>query len=145
MARGVPKEVVEKLRAVPLFSSCSTPELRMIASLGTQLHEHVGQTLITQGEFGSEFFLVLEGEASCLIDGKKVATFAPGDYFGELALLSRVPRSATVVVDSDMNVLVMSAKEFYSMLDDSPGVVQKMLGRLAERVRVLETEHSHQH
>ena len=145
MVRGIPRGLIDMLRGVSLFWNCSAAELREIATLGTQVNIPAGHTLTKQGEPGSEFFLVVEGRASCFIDGKKVATFGPGEYFGELALLSRVPRSATIVADTDMEVLVLSVREFATLLNDNPRVSKKMLERLAERIRVLETSQSHSH
>jgi CRP/FNR family transcriptional regulator, cyclic AMP receptor protein len=143
VARGIPREVIEMLRAVPLFSACSTPELRAIAALGSRVIVEPGSLLTIEGRLGSEFFLVMSGTASCRVENKLVATFGPGDYFGELALLSRAPRSATVTADTQMDLLVLSVQEFTSMLDASPRVATKMLGRLADRIRTLESHVSH--
>jgi CRP-like cAMP-binding protein len=131
------------LRRVPLFSSCSTAELRSIAGLGTPVHVPAGRALTVQGKSGSEFFLIESGQASAAVDGKKVAEFGPGDFFGELALLGRTPRAATVTADSDMELVVLSALEFRSLLEDNHRVAMKMLGLLAERVRVLENVPTH--
>ena len=79
MGRGVPKGVIEMLAAVPLLSACSKEELRQFAGLGTPVKLKDGAVLTEQGRSGSEFFLVLDGEARCLADGAVVATFGPGD------------------------------------------------------------------
>jgi CRP/FNR family transcriptional regulator, cyclic AMP receptor protein len=134
----VPRQVIDTLRSIPLFSSCSEAELRAIAALGTSVHVHEGRVLTTQGRSGSEFFLVRSGTASCLIDGEPVAEFGPGDFFGELALLGQTPRTATVTADGDMELIVFSSREFASLLQDSHQVAMSMLRRLADRVHVLE-------
>ncbi len=138
MRSGVPQHVIEMLRAVPLFSDSSPAELRSIAQLGTAIAVHEGRVLTTQGRPGSEFFLIVSGRASCTIDGEQVAELGAGDFFGELALLSGEPRSATIVADSEMEVIVFSAREFSTLLADSQPVATQMLGRLADRVSVLE-------
>ncbi len=143
MSRGVPRQVIDMLRAVPLFSACTLAELRMIANLGTQITVPAGTQLTVQGKPGSEFFLVIDGKAICVIDGRKVADFGPGDFFGEMALLTKGPRSATITAMSDMELLVLSPAEFVSLLDDSPRVAVKMLGRLADRIRALESAPTH--
>ena len=130
--------MIEMLRAVPLFETCSMAELRAIAALGTQTHVRSGEVLTTQGKRGSEFFLVIAGRASCEIDGDIVAELGPGEFFGELALLTGAPRAATVTAESELEVLVLSRREFRTLLAESHRVTMKMLERLAERVRVLE-------
>jgi CRP-like cAMP-binding protein len=134
--------VIEMLRDVPLFETCSTPELRAIAALGTQTPVRSGEALTTQGKPGSQFFLVIAGRASCDVDGDTVAELGPGEFFGELALLSGAPRAATVTAESELEVLVLNRREFRSLLAESHRLTMKMLERLAERVRVLEEAHT---
>jgi CRP/FNR family transcriptional regulator, cyclic AMP receptor protein len=141
--RGVPRQVIEMLGAVPLFSACTKEELRAIASLGTEVNVRAGAVLTTQGTPGSQFFLVINGEALCDVDGRTVAKFGAGDFFGEMALLTKAPRSATVTATSDMTLLVLSPAEFASLLDDSPRIALNMLERLADRIRVLESVPTH--
>ena len=142
MARGVPKAVIEMLRAVPLLSACSTAELRDVANLGTQLPMPDGRVLIEQGKPGREFFLLTAGKARCLVDGIEVAQFGPGDFFGEMALLERGPRQATVVVDGPAEVLVLDGREFDRLLDTAPSIARKLLKAVAERERANATVHS---
>ncbi|HKH89075.1 MAG TPA: cyclic nucleotide-binding domain-containing protein [Acidimicrobiales bacterium] len=133
MTPGIPSAVLEQLSQVPLFAACSRRDLRAIATLGTQLELRAGSVLTTEGEPGSEFFLVRAGAARCVRNGRKVATFGPGDFFGETALLTNAPRTATVTVVSDMTVIVFSRREFSSLLNSSPQIARKLLKALAER------------
>jgi CRP/FNR family cyclic AMP-dependent transcriptional regulator len=143
MVRGVPKAVIDMLHAVPLLSACSTRELRAVANLGTQLPVDDGRVLIEQGKPGREFFLLTSGKARCLVDGTEVARFGPGDFFGEMALLERGPRQATVVVvDGPAEVLVLDGREFDHLLDASPSTARKLLKAVAERERANATIHS---
>ena len=143
MARGIPKEQLEMLSRVPLFSACTDKELRAVASLGTSIDVAAGKELTKQGDRGAEFFLVLDGQATCRINGKKVATYGPGEQFGEMALLDRGPRTATVTADTPMRLLVISAQEFGGLLAEAPSIARKMLITVATRLREAEKNPSH--
>lgn len=139
MARGVPADVLDRLAKVPLFAACSRQELRRIASLGTEVRVGPDTELTRQGEPGSEFFLIRSGEARCVKNGRTVDRFGPGDFFGELALLTKRPRNATIVTNTDTVVRVFDRREFSSLLDDAPAIARKVLTALAER----QTPNSH--
>ena len=144
MAQGIPKVVLEKLHAVPLFSGCNAKELRQIANLGARLNVRDGTVLTKQGKPGREFFLLLDGAARCLVDGNQVTTFGSGDFFGEMALLDRGPRHATVVAEGPIEVLVLYAGEFGRALfgafgDSSPDRWGRTLIQRAERARANAT------
>ena len=134
MRSRIPKEQIDLLKAVPLFSSCSQHELRAIAQLGTPVEAEKGAFLTEDGHPGREFFLVLEGKASCRVNGREVRRFSPGDYFGELALLHGGLRTADVIAATPMELLVLDAREFRSMLTTTPSIGIKMLAHLAERL-----------
>lgn len=143
MRHRIPKQQIDLLKEVPLFSGCSQGELRTIAQLGTPISVEKGTVLTEQGTVGREFFLVLEGIASCRIGKRQVAEFTPGGYFGELALLQGGIRTANVVAETDMELLVLDAREFRSMLVATPGISLKMLARLAERLAEADADYSH--
>lgn len=134
MRGGIPKQQIELLKAVPLFSSCSQDELRAIARLGTKIEVEEGALLTEKGKRGNEFFLVLDGVASCRVGRREVRRFGPGQFFGELALLYGGIRSADVVATSEMKLLVLDSREFRTMLTTTPYVGVKMLANLAERL-----------
>jgi len=134
MRGRIPKQQIDLLRAVPLFSSCSQNELRTIAQLGSQIYPEAGTVLTKRGKIGREFFLVLEGIAACLIDQREVRRFGPGEFFGEMALLSGGVRTADVVAMSEMVLLNLDAREFRTMITTSPEIGIKMLANLAERL-----------
>lgn len=136
MLHRVPNEVIEELHAVPLFSGCSKTELRQIARLGTEATVPDGKVLTEQGKPGSEFCLIRSGRAKCLVDGAEVAEFKAGDYFGEMALLDRGPRHATVIADGPVELLVLDAAEFRALLDSSPSITKKLLFAFAARQRM---------
>jgi len=135
MPGGVPKKVVEMLGQVPLFSACTKSELRTIAGFGTRVPIPDGKMIIEQGKRGFEFFLIVSGKARCLVDDVQVATFGPGDFFGEMALLDRGPRHATVIAQGPVEVLVLDSREFDSLLEASPSIAKKLLVAFATRER----------
>lgn len=127
MADRIPRQVLERLGAVPLFSECNKAELRGIARLGTELALPASSVLTRQGKRGYEFFLLLDGNVRVLVDDKSVARLSSGDFFGEMALLDHGPRRATVIADGPVRVLVLSAREFDSLLDSWPAIARKVL------------------
>jgi CRP-like cAMP-binding protein len=145
MASGVRQQATELLQKVPLFHHNSKEEVQSIAHLGTEVQADAGQVLTEQGRTGKEFFLVVEGEARCSIDGTEVARFGKGDFFGELSLLSDAPRSATIVAETPMTLLVLDSREFAAMLQDNPQIALKMLHRMADRIRELDRSLTHTH
>jgi len=130
------------LASVPLLSGCNKKELRQIVNLGTKVKVRDGEVLTKQGRPGREFFMVLDGKAQCLVDEAKVASFGPGDYFGEMALLDQGPRHATVIAEGPMNVLVLESREFWALLERAPSISKKLLVTLAQRERANATIHS---
>ena len=142
MRNRIPKEQIEFLRAVPLFSACTGSELRSIAQLGTPVPAAEGDYLTRQGAAGREFFLVLDGVASCRVRKKEVRRFRVGSYFGELALLHGGMRGADVVAVSPMELLVFDAREFRSMLAMTPNISVKMLAYLAGRLAETDAQYT---
>lgn len=142
MRSRIPKEQIDLLKAVPLFSSCSQGELRTIATLGTPIDVAEGTCLTERGQPGREFFLVLGGEASCKVGRKEVARFSTGGYFGELALLHGGIRAADVVAVTPMELLVFDAREFRSLLMTTPNIGVKMLAHVAERLQEADAQYT---
>jgi CRP-like cAMP-binding protein len=138
----IPKHQIDLLKAVPLFSGCSHGELRSIAQLGSPVLVDKGELLTARGSAGREFFLVLSGIASCRLGKREVAEFTRGGYFGELALLQGGVRTADVVAETDMELLVLDAREFKAMLMTTPAIGVKMLARLAERLAEADSHYS---
>ena len=143
MRSRIPKEQLEHLSKVPLFSGCTQHELRAIAQLGTPVDAEEGVVLTQQGKPGREFFLVLDGVASCRVGSKEVKRFRPWGYFGELALLHGGIRTADVVAITPMELLVFDAREFRSMLTTTPSIGVKMLANLAERLTEADAQYTH--
>ena len=126
---------IDHLQQVPLFAACSRKDLQLVARRAEDVRVSAGKALVTEGETGHEFFVILEGAAKVSKQGRKVAQLGPGDSFGELALLEKAPRNATVVADSDMELVVLGQREFAGLIDEVPGFARKLLAGMAHRLR----------
>ena len=131
-------EYLDHLSGIRLFSACNRKELQKIAKGSDELKVEAGKVLTEQGRSGHEAFVIVSGEAAVEVNGKRLATLGPGAHFGELALLDGQPRTATVTATTDMTVLVISQREFFSLLDEVPGLARKVLTTMAGMVRDLD-------
>jgi CRP/FNR family cyclic AMP-dependent transcriptional regulator len=130
----------ERLAHVPLFQKLDKKHLRKISSLATQIDVPAGKELTREGAYGNEFIIVLEGQADVRIGDQVVATRGPGDYFGEIALLSNRPRTATVVATTPMKIEVIGRREFQTMIADNPDVAAELLAAVADRLAELDSQ-----
>lgn len=122
------------LRKVPLFAGCSKAELRELALAADELDLREGRALTREGSPGREFFVLVEGTARVSRRGRTVAELAVGDWFGEIALLTRAPRTATVTATSPVRVLVLTDRAFRRALESAPSIGVKVLASLGERL-----------
>lgn len=129
---------LDHLANVPLFSSCSKKELQLLGQLCDETTIKAGKVLVKQGSVGYECYVIVEGEAKVERNERVITTIGPGSYFGELALLDKGPRSATVSALTDMTVLVMGPREFATALDRIPGLSMKVMTGLARRLRDMD-------
>lgn len=130
--------VADQLAAVPLFNACSKKELGLIAKAATDMSFPDGTVLMTQDETAREAFILTEGTVVVKRNGRKVAELGPGTFLGELGLLDRGPRTATVVAQGQVEALVLGPREFTGLLDEVPTLSHKLLRALAARVRELD-------
>ena len=138
MRKRVPRSVLAGLRNLPLFSKCTNRQLKRLAALGTPVPIEAGREVTVAGEPGSEWFVVVSGTASCRVRGGEVATFGPGDFFGELSLIDGSTRSASVVADTPMRLLDFNRGEFGTLLEVAPSVALMMLTAMAARMRATD-------
>src|SRR5205085_10747481 len=120
-------QYLDHLAKVPLFSALSKKELQTIARASDDVGVPKGKILVEEGKPGHEFFLILDGNASVKRGKREIAKLGVGQYFGELALLDRGPRSASVVAKDDMEVLVLGQREYAGVIDEVPTLSQKLL------------------
>jgi CRP-like cAMP-binding protein len=125
---------VELLRGLPLFELCSKRDLRRIAALAEERTIESGTELIREGEPGTVFFVVVDGEVDVRRRGRRVARLGASSFVGEIALLSRSPRTATVVAATPLRVLAISGRDFVELLDTLPELWLKVARTLADRV-----------
>lgn len=128
-------QYLSSLAEVPLFSALSQRDLGRIARLGEEVEVEPGTRLVDEGATGDQFFVILRGKAKVTRRGRRVASLARGESFGELSLLDRGPRTATVTAETRMELLVLGQREFSGLLDDAPGFSRKLLAGMARRLR----------
>jgi CRP/FNR family transcriptional regulator, cyclic AMP receptor protein len=119
---------------VPLFAHCSKRELAQVAALADEIDLREGKELTKEGAPGREFFVLVEGEADVLKNGRRVNKLGAGDFFGEIALVHQAPRTATVKATAPVRALVVTERNFRRLLEESPEIQRKVLAALAERV-----------
>jgi CRP/FNR family transcriptional regulator, cyclic AMP receptor protein len=124
--------------SVPLFADCSKKELRMLCRTSVVEHRAAGATLVTQGEPGANAFVLLQGTCRVLRNGRRVGEIAAGGVVGELSMLNRAPRNASVIADTPLEVAIIERRDFLALLESSPSISRKMLERLAARVQELD-------
>jgi CRP/FNR family transcriptional regulator, cyclic AMP receptor protein len=125
---------------VSLFSACSHRELLAIAAHTREIRVPSGTDLTVEGESGDEFYVLAEGLAWATVGGERVGSIRPGSCFGEMALLDGRERAATVTTQLPSRLLVLGRGGFHSLIRGYPGVTEKVLRILAERLRAVECD-----
>lgn len=126
------------LGKVPLFKDLDEKHLERISQLATRLDLPAGKELTHEGATGHEFVVVLKGDVEIRHEGEVVATAGPGDFIGEIALLSDRPRTATAVTKSPVVIEVIGRREFLDMLDNEPEVASKLQTAMDARLKELD-------
>jgi CRP/FNR family cyclic AMP-dependent transcriptional regulator len=127
-------EKVDLIKRAPLFWNCSKRELQQIAQIADEIDLREGKEMTRQGSRGREFFVLLEGNADVIKNGRRINKLTAGDFFGEIALVSDTPRTATVTATSPVRALVITDRSFKRLLQDSPEIQSKVLSALAARL-----------
>ena len=125
---------VELIKKVPLFSKLSKKGLEEVAQIADELDLPKGKQMAEEGDRGREFFVLLEGEADVKKGDRSINTMRAGDFFGEIALVTKMPRTATVTATTDVRVLVITERDFGALLKHSPEVGRGVAEALAERI-----------
>jgi len=134
MRRRKPQSKTDLLAGVPLFAGCSKSDLGRIARIADEIDMPEGKKLIGEGDTARQFFILLDGWAEVRRKGRKVNVMGPGDFFGEIGLVTDRLATATVTTTSPARALVITRASFKGMLRDSPGVQLKVLQALAQRI-----------
>ena len=125
---------IELLKRVPLFERCSRRELGQIAMLADELDLPKARDLTREGASGFEFIILVEGEADVVRGVRVVNELGPGDFVGEIALVSGKPRTATVKTRGPARVLVITASGFRTLMHDVPSIKDKVLAAVTARI-----------
>ena len=134
---------VELLRKVSLFNQLSQRQLNAVAKHADEIERRAGAVLAKQGAQGLEAIIIVDGRARVEADGKAIAELGPGDVVGEMSVIDGKPRSATVIAQTPMNLLVLHRRDFVFLLETVPGLPRKLLVTLCERVRQADQAITH--
>lgn len=120
------------LNGIPLFSLLDYKEIaKVLSNMQSRIYK-VGDKVVLQGDKGNEFFVILSGKANVIVNNKVISNLSNGDYFGELSLIDKAPRSATVKATENLEVLVMNKERFYKILTTEGKISIKLLWRFAK-------------
>jgi CRP/FNR family transcriptional regulator, cyclic AMP receptor protein len=128
-------ERIEALGKVPLLAGLSKRELGRILALGRDVEFIPGSVIVSAGDLGRDFYLLLTGEAELDVPGGRTGTLGPGDYFGEISVLDSGPRTATITALTRVSALRIGRKDFVLLLDANGTMSRKILVEMVKRLR----------
>ena len=126
------------LRRVPLFSDLEDRDLDAVAGSLREVTFRAGQEVTTEGGGGVGFFVIQEGEASVTVHGAERGKLRAGDYFGEVALIARTDRTATITADTDLRCLGMTSWDFRPLVETNGTIAWKLMQALARKLQQAE-------
>ena len=129
---------IDRLEEVGLLAECSRRQLRAIARISEVIEVPEDTVLARSGAPGEEFFLILDGSARVEVSPRKRSRLKPGEYFGEMSLLDGGPRSASVIAETPLRLLVIKRRDFHTLLSEAPELTQSLLATLSRRLRHAE-------
>jgi CRP/FNR family cyclic AMP-dependent transcriptional regulator len=130
-----PDRRAELLAGCPLFRGIGADGVAMLAARATQVDFPAGHVIARQGEIGTGFFIVISGQVRVVRDGTLVARLGPGEFFGELSVLDRMPRNAMVAAEVATSCLALASWDFDAVLLEEPAVTLAILRGVAARLR----------
>jgi CRP-like cAMP-binding protein len=136
-ARVTQDDKIARLEEVTLLAECSRKQLKAVAKITDVVEVPAGTVLARQGDPGNEFYLIMDGSARVEL-ARRRGRLEPGHYFGEMSLLDGEPRSATVIAETPMRLLVIKRRDFATLLRAAPEVTQSILATLSRRLRQAE-------
>ena len=125
---------IDLLKRVPLFAGCSKSELGALALTADELDLRNGYVLTREGQPGREFFVLVEGTVEVTQKGTRIGELGAGDWLGEIALLTKGPRTATVTSTSPVRILVITDRTFRRVVEEMPSIALKVLASVGERL-----------
>jgi CRP-like cAMP-binding protein len=130
----VASPATDLLKRVPLFSDLEGRELNRIGESMKERTFNAGETVAREGESGVGFFVIEDGTAKVSVSGEERRTLGPGDYFGEIALLSEGARTATVTADTQLRTYGMTFWDFRPLVEENASIAWKLLQALAKQL-----------
>lgn len=122
------------IRSLPLFADCTGREVAEVAAIADEIVLRPARMLTRENAEGREFVVIIDGTATVHRGREPIATLQPGDFFGEIALLTGQPRTATVIARTAVRALVIEGHAFLTLLEHAPGIREKVQQALAERL-----------
>ena len=139
-AQTDPHQFAAALRAVDLFEDLEPRDLDVLANVARDYQYAAGDVVVAEGDQSGRFHLIVKGRATVSVGDQVVAEFGPGSYFGELAMIDRQPRSATVTAAEDLETLSLASITIRPVLREHPEIAFKMLEKLAARLRATDAQ-----
>jgi CRP/FNR family transcriptional regulator, cyclic AMP receptor protein len=136
-------EKLELLKRSPFLAGLSRKDLEEVGRLADEVDVKPGQVLMSEGSIGREFFVIIAGAIRLDRRGETIRTLGPGDFLGDIALVTERPRTATATADTESRLLVLGHREFHTLLDEFPSIRMSVLESIATRLRSLEPDPAH--
>jgi len=134
-----PAERAEMLTEVPFFDGFGSDEILRVVELSDEVLIPAGSVVVDQGDPGTDCYVILDGTASVYVRGDHVASSGPGSMVGEMALVDHRPRTATVVADTDLDLLRFNSEAFRKLLEEMPKASERIMTALQARLNRLGT------
>ena len=136
-------EKLELLHRIPLFAGFDRRQVERLGMLADEVDVPAGKVLMRQGDSGDDLMVLVSGQVGIERNGERINTLGPGDVFGEIAVIERGPRTATVTTEAPTQLLVINHRDFHALMEEFPEVAAQLLATLAKRVRTLDTGAAH--
>jgi CRP-like cAMP-binding protein len=136
-------EKLELLRRTPLLAGLGRGDIEEVGRLADEVDLKADHVLMRQGDPGREFFVIIEGQVRIDRDGRTIRTIGPGEFLGDIALVTEGPRTATATTVTPCRLLVVGHREFHQLMDQYPSIRLSVLESMAMRLRDLEPDVAH--
>lgn len=131
---------IDLIKKVPLFSELSNRQLNEISKHADQVMPKAGELLAQEDKIGEDFIIIVNGKAKVVKKRRAIRRLKGGDYFGEISLIDGGPRTATVIAETDMTILVVNRRSFAHLLKTVPGLQKKIMLSLCTYLRRAEKD-----
>ncbi len=133
------ENAADRLRPLEFFEGFSDADLDRVGELAADVEADTGSVIIDQGRVGQECYIIESGYAGVYVADEHIVTLGPGSMVGEMALIDRRPRTATVVAESPIRLLEFDTKAFRQLLAEMPMAEERVLRLLADRIKANQT------